>query len=569
MSMLVAAPLLASLVAIGALAEGTQKSIAELDSELLESEQFVGLSLTHAGLKVEFLYFDSIMSAVDIDDGEVQQTVSMIDSVAGATVRGAGDLFYTSAELRPFNEYQRELWNRVGEMRPRMAKVVAARDTEAWRELSLEVVELQFDIYEVVDELLSRGGAGRHLLYDQTVHLETLVVETAAVLAAATSSSEDPDGVMRTALIAAAEVERTFSHMIRFMTEEERERMELALVRSGALQSVSDLIDGDAPTTTAEQLNFVARMTEYAQIVGIFNEQQYADLLEEITEERSAAQFRLWLMIAASGALVMVSVGTVVIVGGRTSRRVERLALAAERMSEGEFSLRRPPGDGADEFSVLERSLYDLSRTIEVGQRQVTALAEGAYDDPIFDRELPGLIGRSLQQALRDLSDNAVALDHDARHDPLTGLVNRRGLEQSLEGGTSDPPVDWAMIMVDLDGFKAVNDHFGHPAGDAVLVGVSERLQKVARPDDIVARLGGDEFLVCIRDPSPTTAAAMVERVRRAAEEPVAWGTGELRVAASIGWCTTDQAGSSEAALAEADRTMYQSKHRRQLESSA
>jgi diguanylate cyclase (GGDEF)-like protein len=105
------------------------------------------------------------------------------------------------------------------------------------------------------------------------------------------------------------------------------------------------------------------------------------------------------------------------------------------------------------------------------------------------------LLRRMRAQLVAVRTECAVA-KYDATHDRLTGLLNRAGLEAALaaRAGSGRP---WALIMVDLDGFKQVNDTFGHDAGDEVLVEASFQLSQVFdRPGDVVGRLGGDEFLV-------------------------------------------------------------------------
>ncbi len=123
-----------------------------------------------------------------------------------------------------------------------------------------------------------------------------------------------------------------------------------------------------------------------------------------------------------------------------------------------------------------------------------------------------------------------------------------------------------AVLFLDLDGFKAVNDAFGHEAGDGVLVEVAGRLEGCLRPQDTVARLGGDEFAVLLEDGGFESAAAVTERIAEALRAPIAVGENgrEASVAASVGIARGAAGDEGEPAklLREADRAMYESKRR-------
>ena len=110
--------------------------------------------------------------------------------------------------------------------------------------------------------------------------------------------------------------------------------------------------------------------------------------------------------------------------------------------------------------------------------------------------------------SMRDITELAALhaqLSHQASHDPLTGLANRASLERQLTEivRTCEDEHELAVLFPDLDGFKAVNDDYGHELGDRVLEQVARRLRACVREDDLVARLGGDEFIVVCRGSSP------------------------------------------------------------------
>ena len=192
-------------------------------------------------------------------------------------------------------------------------------------------------------------------------------------------------------------------------------------------------------------------------------------------------------------------------------------------------------------------------------------------DEP-RDRLLPST---SKLQALRLFADQAqAALEaarqyeetlHAAEHDGLTGLPNRRTLLGRLQAALlharrGDRTV--ALLFVDLDRFKAINDTYGHECGDEVLRTVAERIGSVVRPGDTVARLGGDEFVVLCEDVVGEDAALEVSRRLRAAlNAPIVLESESVSVTASIGVALPSGAGdTARALLRDADVAMYRAK---------
>jgi len=171
-------------------------------------------------------------------------------------------------------------------------------------------------------------------------------------------------------------------------------------------------------------------------------------------------------------------------------------------------------------------------------------------------------------QAL-DITGRRVAeeqLQHLAFHDTLTGLPNRRRFMQCLEGAVgrsrADSSYAYAVMFLDFDRFKLVNDSLGHGAGDALLVLLARRLQERLRPSDIVARLGGDEFaLLTERMGHERDAIALAERLMEALRAPFHVAGQELQISASIG-ITFGSLGyhGAEAVLRDADTAMYKAK---------
>ncbi len=171
---------------------------------------------------------------------------------------------------------------------------------------------------------------------------------------------------------------------------------------------------------------------------------------------------------------------------------------------------------------------------------------------------------------VRDISERRRGeeqLAYLAYHDPLTGLPNRVLVEEQLDfalarARRADTVV--ALLFIDLDDFKAVNDRLGHAAGDQLLAAVATRLRGVLRDTDVLARQGGDEFLVLIADleHEPVHAAEAVgAKLHEALSEPFVVAGAELRIAASIGVSVyPDDAADTEALLRHADAAMYRAK---------
>ena len=152
-----------------------------------------------------------------------------------------------------------------------------------------------------------------------------------------------------------------------------------------------------------------------------------------------------------------------------------------------------------------------------------------------------------------------------ALHDVLTGLPNRRQFDEALAAACASPPragASHAVLMLDLNGFKRVNDVFGHPVGDEVLIHVSTRLSRAVRSGDLLARLGGDEFaILATHIGGPESATGLALRVIESLKRPVTAGGREHVIGSAIGVALTPQDGSDPAELVrKADIALYRAK---------
>jgi len=189
----------------------------------------------------------------------------------------------------------------------------------------------------------------------------------------------------------------------------------------------------------------------------------------------------------------------------------------------------------------------------------LAALADGAHECVAVDDEPALLRAVAMAVARRAAADRA-------RRDPLTGLADRALLHERLAAALASVrqgPGALAVLFVDLDGFKAVNDRHGHQTGDGVLVDVARRLQAAVRPRDIVARYGGDEFVIVCEQVDPDEAHAIANRLAARLAEPIGIDGARVPVGASIGVAITRDARVTPPRLvARADADMYRVKRR-------
>ena len=282
-------------------------------------------------------------------------------------------------------------------------------------------------------------------------------------------------------------------------------------------------------------------------------------------------------------------------VGAETLRNAQLLAhlrAITDRQSEGVLAVdstgvitfanpaacallgqRGPVGQDAEDAFVIERS---------VGRLRLTELCGG--DQSIRDDDAVLQVGRrripvALTAAglpaphsgavlvLHDITERKAfegQLSYLAFHDPLSGLPNRRLFQDRVEHALAKMRrhrTRHALLMFDLDRFKLINDSYGHPIGDELLVHVASLLEGSLRPGDTCARLGGDEFAIFMEDVDDAQqAVAVAERILADVAERSVVGGHEVFVSASIGIATTDHADSLEALVAAADGALYAAK---------
>jgi len=254
---------------------------------------------------------------------------------------------------------------------------------------------------------------------------------------------------------------------------------------------------------------------------------------------------------------------------------VIRLAEARDMVTAAAFDcvlldLSLPDSMGLDTIAGIVTAAPDLPVVVLTGLDDeltaMTAVQAGAQDY-LTKRSLDGqVLWRTVRYAMERKRAEVVAR-HNAMHDALTGLPNRVLFLERLSGAMSQPgrdPGHVAVMFIDIDRFKGVNDSLGHAAGDALLIAVARRLENALRPRDLAARFGGDEFVVlCENMPSEFAALAHAERIQAALSVPFEIGETEIWMSASIGIAlTSDVVGSPKDLIRDADRAMYRAKAR-------
>jgi diguanylate cyclase (GGDEF)-like protein len=213
---------------------------------------------------------------------------------------------------------------------------------------------------------------------------------------------------------------------------------------------------------------------------------------------------------------------------------------------------------------VLER--FELALANRTGVD--TEVRQGSGASARWLRMICEPVGDDIAATFIDVTDTKAKqrqMESIASSDPLTGVLNRRGFEQEATLRLSDSADDavGALLFIDLNDFKAINDRYGHGVGDQLLTIAAKRLQKSLRSCDIIGRPGGDEFVALVPDVSKYMANKLAARLATSLEAPYTIGSETLNCPASIGLAHyPDNASTLTGLLREADQAMYRAKAR-------
>ena len=299
-----------------------------------------------------------------------------------------------------------------------------------------------------------------------------------------------------------------------------------------------------------------------------------ADITERRAAERSLREERdlakRYLEVTSTMIIVLDEKGCIVLINPKGCEVLGRSR--EELIGKGWFEVAVPARERDDVRDAFRGLLAGRTEGLEFFENPVCT-AEGeertiAWHNGVLRDEndrISGTVSSGEDVTERRAAERQVA--HLAYHDRLTGLPNRTLLEEHLAMAValaSRQEESLALLFLDLDNFKLVNDSFGHTAGDELLREVAGRLREVTRASDVLARQGGDEFLLLITDLGehpPATAAAVAGKLASALAEPFELGGSEFQVDASIGVSIYPRdATDGESLLRHADAAMYQAK---------
>jgi diguanylate cyclase (GGDEF)-like protein len=212
--------------------------------------------------------------------------------------------------------------------------------------------------------------------------------------------------------------------------------------------------------------------------------------------------------------------------------------------------------------------LDQLRESCEDGESVDIELVQNNDNKPRFLRLICEPVGDDIAATFIDVTDTKAKerqMESIAWSDPLTGVLNRRGFERDAAQRLTDSADDatGALLFIDLNEFKDINDRYGHVVGDQLLTIAAQRLQKSLRSQDIIGRPGGDEFVALVPDVSAAVADKLAQRLAKALEAPYNIGSETMSCAASIGLALYPaNASTLTGLLREADQAMYRAKAR-------
>jgi diguanylate cyclase (GGDEF)-like protein/PAS domain S-box-containing protein len=311
---------------------------------------------------------------------------------------------------------------------------------------------------------------------------------------------------------------------------------------AGTVADVTDLLrawlnsTGSVPTELSQAYSYQqAVITAVPDVIHIY---------DVATRQLTRANRSGSPLIGFTDELVLVMGGQQVdeLLPVEDAQRLADVFVDAQHISNGEvIQLHHPVRHGNGDLRWLTRRMTPFARD-DAGQvTLVLVVSRDTTDIVTMERDL----------------------EHAALHDELTGLPNRRlirdRVEQGLLRGARGDHL--AVLACDLDGFKRINDSYGHHAGDEVLVEVARRLRDLIRPGDTVARLGGDEFVIVLDIPGDQEPARLAEevaaRIARSIAVPIVVAGHDHTVSVSIGICLNTDTATAETLLSDADAAMY------------
>ncbi len=332
----------------------------------------------------------------------------------------------------------------------------------------------------------------------------------------------------------------------------------------------SELDFDEVMATVAWVGETMALDAEAAAQLNLVTESAFVEVAEsEAAVSASAAAARSNALAVFFG-LAAILIGLGFLVAKSIAAPVRAMASAARALRDGKLD-EHVDERGPRELRVAARVMNEATASLRLAERQAVALATENLEDPVLDEEAQGELGASLQKAVVRLTDALTErerfqrrLAHEAAHDNLTTLPNRKAVLKHVSSAlarTRRSSASLALLFLDLDGFKAINDTHGHHIGDSVLRILARRLLDTVREGDLAGRLGGDEFLV-VAEPilGIDDAIELSERIIAELSEPVNIDELTVSVTVSVGIAMGDTDLTADELLRDADLAVYRAK---------
>jgi diguanylate cyclase (GGDEF)-like protein len=287
----------------------------------------------------------------------------------------------------------------------------------------------------------------------------------------------------------------------------------------------------------------------------------------------SRATHRFMGEIVFLAILISVSVGGVIIAGRVLTRPLKRLATTALQVHSGDFEVSPLPETGPREVVTTTAAFNDMSSTLKAVETTAVALADEDLSHLEQLSPLPGRTGRALQASvdtlslrIRERELQRRLLYEAATHDQLTGLLNRAAVLDHLANDVSrrrEAGETVAVLFIDIDGLKPLNDTYGHGIGDTAILNTGLALAEATGECDVVGRLGGDEFLVVLCPEHSRDGHAAAENIRHSvSRQSIRVDDRVVPLVASVGVALTqcDSGTDPMKLVRQADEAMYEAK---------
>ena len=297
------------------------------------------------------------------------------------------------------------------------------------------------------------------------------------------------------------------------------------------------------------------------------------DLHDTAISQASGATTRLVGELVFLALLALVSLAGILVASRMLRRPIEKLGQAAQQIHSGHFDLSPLSDRGPTEVVATTEAFNDMASTLKAVEAKAVALAAEDLSDPELLTPLPGTTGRALQASvdtlatrIREREVQRQLLHEAATHDALTGLLNRAAVLDYLTHDVSrrrDAGETVAVIFVDLDGLKPLNDTYGHEVGDNAIVSTAQAIVSATGACDVVGRLGGDEFLIVLCHEHSCDGKEVAGRVRESVAQrtiPVRGSLVPLEASLGVALTQCDFETDPMRLVREADEAMYEAK---------